>query len=140
MADQTGYDQPGDGYTDKYPRYREEEPPPYQFVGTQQPVDFVHTPFSHQPYVVSDQPQHDRTLIIQTRPPNYMIPSILACLCCFWPTGLCAIYYANEANNMALAGDYVGAIRMANISRNMMVFSVVVGIFWITVLIVINAV
>ena len=41
----------------------------------------------------------------QPRPTNYLIPAIYACLCCFWPTGICAIIAASNANSAADSGD-----------------------------------
>jgi hypothetical protein len=34
----------------------------------------------------------------QPRPTNYMIPAIFASLCCFFPTGICAIIAANNVS------------------------------------------
>ncbi|CAC5385723.1 unnamed protein product [Mytilus coruscus] len=44
------------------------------------------------------------TMIVTTaepRPFNWLIPAILACLCCFWPTGICAIVAACNSNKAA---------------------------------------
>jgi uncharacterized membrane protein YqaE (UPF0057 family) len=48
--------------------------------------------------VVTTQPVAG-VVTVGTRPPDYLIPSILACLCCFWPTGIFAIYYALRVNH-----------------------------------------
>lgn len=29
---------------------------------------------------------------------DWMVPAVLSCLCCFWPTGICAIMAANNVN------------------------------------------
>lgn len=34
----------------------------------------------------------------QPRPTNYLVPAILTCLCCFWPTGICAILAARSVS------------------------------------------
>lgn len=87
--------------------------------------------------VVVNQPQTG-TIIIQPRHPDYMVSSILACLCCFWPTGICAIYYANEANNLARVGDFDGARRMSDNARRLMVTSVIVGIILVILFVVLR--
>ena len=33
-------------------------------------------------------------ILVAQRPRDWIVPAVLACLCCFWPTGICAIYYA----------------------------------------------
>ncbi|XP_045205349.1 proline-rich transmembrane protein 1-like [Mercenaria mercenaria] len=152
MAERAGYDQPGDPYIDKNAGYGVDAPPPYQpgpkqtAYPPQQPGYPPQQPgYVQQPYtstnttVVVNQPQTG-TVIIQTRPPDYMVASIFACLCCFWPTGLCAIYYANEANNLAGVGDYEGARRMADNARKLMITSVIVGVIVITLSIVLRVV
>ncbi|XP_060574711.1 uncharacterized protein LOC132732327 isoform X2 [Ruditapes philippinarum] len=128
-----GYDQPEDGYTDKNAKYGLDAPPPYQ-PGIpppqqgygQQPYP-MQSPYGHNTVVVN-QPQTGTIIIIQRRHTDYMVSSIFACLCCFWPTGICAIYYANEANNLARDGDYEGARKMSDMARRLMVASVIVGV------------
>ncbi|XP_060574713.1 trafficking regulator of GLUT4 1-like isoform X3 [Ruditapes philippinarum] len=135
MAERAGYDQPGDGYTDKNAKYGVDAPPPYQ-PGIPPPQQgYGQQPYPMQPQyghntnttVVVNQPQTG-TIIIQQRHPDYMVPSICACLCCFFPTGILAIYYAYEANNLARDGDYEGARKMSDMARRLMVASVIVGV------------
>ncbi|XP_045205340.2 trafficking regulator of GLUT4 1-like [Mercenaria mercenaria] len=125
MAHQAGYDQPENRNLRKYPNFGKDEVPSYQSIGTQQQSGSGQPPsYQSTTYVVSRQPQPGGTVI---RPPDYLIPSILACLCCFWPTELCAVIYASQANDMAVAGDFHGAEKMASKARNMLVTSVVIG-------------
>ncbi|XP_045205339.1 proline rich transmembrane protein 1B-like isoform X2 [Mercenaria mercenaria] len=134
MAYQAGYDQPENRYLRKYPNFGKDELPSYQSLGTQQQSGSGQPPsYESATYVVSRQPQQGGTVIYRSRPPDYLIPSIIACLFCFWPTGLCAVVYAKEANDKAVAGDFRGAERMATKARNMLVSSVVIGaIIWIS--------
>ncbi|XP_045205338.1 proline rich transmembrane protein 1B-like isoform X1 [Mercenaria mercenaria] len=178
MAYQAGYDQPENRYLRKYPNFGKDELPSYQSLGTQQQSGSGQPPsYESATYVVSRQPQQGGTVIYRSRPPDYLIPSIIACLFCFWPTGLCAVVYAKEvsrqpqqggtviyqtlppdylvpsilaclfcfwpiglcaavyakdANDMAVAGDFHGAEKMASKAGYMLVTSVVSGVFiWI---------
>ncbi|XP_045205366.1 proline-rich transmembrane protein 1-like isoform X2 [Mercenaria mercenaria] len=90
--------------------------------------------------VVVTQPGYAGQVVAMPRPPDYMAASIFACLCCFWPTGLCAIYYASQASKLAAEGDMAGATSMSNSARNLMISSIVIGVIWITLVIVLRAV
>ena len=46
--------------------------------------------------------------VVVQRPQNWMIPSILACLCCFCPTGIFAVYYANQVHVLINCQIYEG--------------------------------
>lgn len=73
-------------------------------------------------------------------PPDYMIPAILVCLFCFCPTGIAAIYYANRRSQMVAEGDMVEAQRSSDCARNLMIASIVCGICWIILVIVLRVV
>ncbi|XP_045205360.2 proline-rich transmembrane protein 1-like [Mercenaria mercenaria] len=88
--------------------------------------------------VVVTQPGYTGHIVITPRTPDYMIGSIFACLCCFWPTGLCAIYYASQARQLAAEGDMTGATSMSNKARNLMISSVIIGVIWITLVVVLR--
>ncbi|WAQ99385.1 PRT1B-like protein [Mya arenaria] len=75
---------------------------------------------------------------VQPRPTNYMIPSILACLFCFCPTGLCAIYYAHKANQSADDGDLPHSNQLARSARNLIIASVVVFMCWLALVVVLR--
>lgn len=97
--------------------------------------------YSHQTTaVIVSQPGVAGAVIVRPRPPDYMLSSVIACLCCFWPTGLCAIYFASQANSLAAQGDMEGATRMSNNARNLMISSIVIGVIWITLVIVLRVV
>ncbi|XP_060576726.1 proline-rich transmembrane protein 2-like [Ruditapes philippinarum] len=138
MAERAGYDQPDDGYTYKYAKIKVDVLHPYQpDILTSQQGN------GQQPYPFQQSYRHDtNTKVVVTqpepgiafyhkRPPDYMIGSILACFCCFWPTGICAIFYANEANYFANAGDYAGARRMSDNAKKLMITSVFIGIIFV---------
>ncbi|KAL3880751.1 hypothetical protein ACJMK2_032968 [Sinanodonta woodiana] len=64
------------------------------------------------------------------RPPNGLGLAIFACFCCFWPTGACAIMYANQAN----AEDNTDvAWSKYRTSRTLSIVSIVVGLIWIAI-------
>ncbi|XP_045204864.2 proline-rich transmembrane protein 1-like [Mercenaria mercenaria] len=82
--------------------------------------------------VIVTQPGQIPCIIVnQQRPADYLCPSLLACFCCFWPTGLVAIYFAIMANSLADKGQMKDAKIMSNYSRNLMIVSVVLGIIGI---------
>ncbi|KAL3832572.1 hypothetical protein ACJMK2_024205, partial [Sinanodonta woodiana] len=68
------------------------------------------------------------SLQYQTPPPDYTVSAWLACLCCFWPTGLIAIIKAHEASDAAARGDMFAANAAANTARQMVRASIIVGI------------
>lgn len=62
------------------------------------------------------------------RPADYTVSSVLACLFCFWPTGIFAIYFAIQANSLADVGDWPNARIMANRARSLVISSIILGI------------
>ncbi|XP_060594423.1 uncharacterized protein LOC132748802 [Ruditapes philippinarum] len=134
---QQPYGQPGQ------PPYGQPGQPPYGQPGQppygQPPYGQLGQPYATQQVVVS-QPGQAGFVVTQRRPPDYMIPSILALLF-FCPTGLCAIYYAYRANTLAAARDMTEAHRMSHRARNLMITSIVIGValiilaivLWLTV-------
>lgn len=63
-------------------------------------------------------------------PPNkdYMIPAVLSCVFCYWPTGLCAITAACKANMAAENGDVIEARRQSRKARIYATAAVIAGI------------
>nr|XP_022287689.1 proline-rich transmembrane protein 1-like [Crassostrea virginica] len=59
---------------------------------------------------------------------DWMTPAVLACLCCFWPTGICAIMSASKANDAAARGDVAEAQRLSRTARGLVIASFVLGI------------
>lgn len=51
---------------------------------------------------IVSQPKTTTVPIGDPPPPDYMIPSILVCLFCFFPSGLVAIYFAHRVNTDSL--------------------------------------
>ncbi|XP_045205348.2 trafficking regulator of GLUT4 1-like isoform X4 [Mercenaria mercenaria] len=153
MAKSEGNDQPGDLYTDKNTGYGVDAPLTYQSGPKQtgcglsqqpgyplQQPGYVQLPYTNtSTTVVVNQPQTGK-VIIKARHKDYLSASIFACLCCFWPTGICAIYYANEANNLAGVGDYEGSRRMSDNARKLVITSVILGIIAITLSVVLRIV
>ncbi|XP_052222497.1 proline-rich transmembrane protein 1-like isoform X2 [Dreissena polymorpha] len=78
--------------------------------------------------------------IYQTLPHDYTTQAWLACLCCFWPTGLLAILKASEARDALARGDLYGAQSASNQARTMVRISYVVGVISVVVAVVILAV
>ncbi|XP_060576731.1 proline-rich transmembrane protein 1-like [Ruditapes philippinarum] len=143
MAERAGDDhQPEDDYTDSHENFgmdtTHSQPaiPPSPQDNDQHPsrtqLDYGHDTNTT---VVVNQPKA-ATVIVQQTPPDYMAVSILTCLCCFCPTGICAIYYADEANRLANAGNYPGARKMSDNAKKLIITSVIVGMIW-TILVVV---
>ena len=74
----------------------------------------------------------------QPRPTNYLTPAILACLCCFWPTGICAIIAASNANSAADRGDMAHAEAKTITARNLLILTVVLGVIFLVFTIVVR--
>ncbi|KAK3596861.1 hypothetical protein CHS0354_039856 [Potamilus streckersoni] len=104
-----------------------------------QPQMYVQPPgYGHpgQPNIISTQGNvayaSPNTVVVTSggRPPNGMVLAILACLFCFWPTGVCAIMYASQANNEV---DNNMAWSKYRTSRTLSIVSIVVGMIWIAI-------
>ncbi|XP_062571237.1 proline-rich transmembrane protein 1-like [Saccostrea cucullata] len=67
--------------------------------------------------------------ISRTARQDWTIPAILSCLCCFWPTGIFAIFAACKANAAAANGNDEEAQVQSNRARSLVVTTVVIGIF-----------
>ena len=80
------------------------------------------------PDVAGPPPAPDST----ERIPNYLIPSIIALLCCAWPLAVPALIFSIRANSAMSSGDVSGARTNANRARFWLVLSAAVGIVvWI---------
>ncbi|KAH3831224.1 proline-rich transmembrane protein 1-like isoform X2 [Dreissena polymorpha] len=137
--DNKGYPQPPQaGYPGPPPPVYPQPPPGYgQQYGYPPPQQNFSAMSSNQTVVVTNQPTGG-TFAVVARPPDYMVPSVLACLFCFWPTGLFAIYFALQANTAVARGDMGNASRYSALARNLMISSIVVGVAWITLVIVLE--
>ncbi|CAG2195047.1 PRRT1 [Mytilus edulis] len=76
----------------------------------------------------------------QPRPTNYLVPAILTCLCCFWPTGICAILAARSANQAADEGNMPFAQEKATKARNFIVITVILGVICLAIFIVLRVI
>ncbi|KAH3834824.1 hypothetical protein DPMN_108157 [Dreissena polymorpha] len=127
-----------------YPQYQPGYPQPLLYPGGPYPPGSYRgqQPYGHpipgQPcittqVVVTKPVQQPGYVVTTSRPPDYLIPAILVCFCCFCPTGFAAICYAHEANRMTISGNIDGANRSSNAARVLIIASVVVGIIIIIV-------
>lgn len=103
------------------------------------PHDAQNTDNQHQPqynargHVVTTMVSQPGAMEIKRTPvpQNWMGPAVLACLCCFWPTGICAIIAASNANEAAANGDVVEAEKHSKKARLYVAASVVMGLILI---------
>lgn len=67
--------------------------------------------------------------VMQPQPPinDYLVPAIIATLCCCLPAGIAGIVYAAQAKSKQSIGDYAGAADAANKARTWTWVSVIVG-------------
>ncbi|KAH3833683.1 synapse differentiation-inducing gene protein 1-like isoform X1 [Dreissena polymorpha] len=90
--------------------------------------------------VVSSQPQPIVVYAATVPPPADCFGwSLLACFCCFFPTGSVAIYYAMEARTAWANGDRENAHRYSEYARNLVITSVVIAKIWIIIVVAVNA-
>lgn len=67
------------------------------------------------------------------KPPNYLIPAILATLFCFPITGIVAIIYASQSNTKWIAGDIQGALFASQRTKVWLIISLMVGLSFLIV-------
>ncbi|XP_061177632.1 proline-rich transmembrane protein 1-like isoform X1 [Saccostrea echinata] len=125
--------QPQYGYGNQYNQYPGSQYPPQGGVQGQYPGQFQqHNVVVAQPgptMVVAQPPQQD-----------WMVPAILSCLCCFWPTGIFAILAANKAKNAAAVGDVAEAQEQSGRARTLVIVSVVIGVIVIALSVILRVV
>merc|ERR1712179_482603 len=66
--------------------------------------------------------------VYQTAPADYTTQALVACLCCFWPTGIIAIMKASESRDALARGDMMRAQTAANSARTMIRISWILGL------------
>ncbi|WAQ99384.1 PRT1B-like protein [Mya arenaria] len=121
--------------------FRQPYPGQHQDAG-QHPYT-VQQQYGLQPYGVQTHVQSPTTVIVSqpevvttvSLPPDYLVPSVFACLCCFPLTGIFAIYYATVANSASASGELDAAHRYSNSARSLMITSIVLGVMWIGIFI-----
>uniref|UniRef100_K1PVS9 Proline-rich transmembrane protein 1 n=1 Tax=Magallana gigas TaxID=29159 RepID=K1PVS9_MAGGI len=66
-------------------------------------------------------------VVVNPVPPtkDWMVPAVLTCLCCFWPTGIFAIMAASRANSAAANGDVVEATVQSSRARTLVIVSLI---------------
>lgn len=74
----------------------------------------------------------------QIAPPDYCGLAWFACLCCFWPTGICAIMKSNETRNAIMRGDIVTANMLSLETRKLANMTIGIGITVIVVCMIIR--
>ncbi|XP_011452862.3 proline-rich transmembrane protein 1 [Magallana gigas] len=115
----------------------------YENQNNHYPGDNQYPSPSGGPYPVNQHqpqcpPQHQVMLPLVTQPgamvinrapvaQNWMVPAVLTCLCCFWPTGICAILAASNANQAAANGDVIEAEKQSRKARSYVTVSLVIG-------------
>ncbi|XP_052794392.1 proline-rich transmembrane protein 1-like [Mya arenaria] len=99
-------------------------PPQYQPQG--EPAGLYQGYGAQPANVVVTQPSPAKGIIVRSRPPDYLIPSILSCLC-FWPTGVAAIFFSLQASKYVTAGNFIEAEQASRSAKIFMIVSFVVG-------------
>ncbi|XP_061177174.1 trafficking regulator of GLUT4 1-like [Saccostrea echinata] len=69
----------------------------------------------------------------KTHHTDWLVPSILVCLFCFWPTGIFAIVNATKAKRSERNGDFAGASSYAQNAKAFVIVSIVLGIIVIII-------
>lgn len=141
----TGPQHPGYHYQPpagpQHPGYKYQTPPvgaqfpscQYQPISgntEQHPMTVVLTQPGPAPFVVSPVPPQQ----------EWMVPAVLACFFCFWPTGIIAILAAFRARTAAANGDVVEAQAQSIRARKLVIVSIVLGIIIYVFIIVIRVI
>jgi hypothetical protein len=65
-----------------------------------------------------------------TNIPNYLVPAILATLCCGCglPFGIISIVYSTQVNSKVAAGDIQGAMNASQKAKMWFIIAIVVGL------------
>ncbi|XP_022287466.2 proline rich transmembrane protein 1B-like [Crassostrea virginica] len=90
----------------------------------------------HSPVAVVTQLGQGSRIVTSEPHQDWTLPAIISCLCCFWPTGIFAIWYASKANHAAERGDTSEADVQASRARSLVIMSSLIGfclmILWIS--------
>ncbi len=60
--------------------------------------------------------------------PNFLVPSIIATLCCCLPAGIVALVYSAQVNTKLAAGDVAGAQASSRHAKTWVIVSFVAGL------------
>ncbi|XP_052065307.1 proline-rich transmembrane protein 1-like [Mytilus californianus] len=140
------YGQYSQGYSQRHGYEQPPAPQGYSHAAGYQPVPQTQH-YGKQPMyggqgqgVVVAQPVPSTMIVTtaQPRPSNWIIPAVLACICCFWPTGICAIVAASNSNSAADRGNMQSAEQSARTARNLTILTVVLGVICVVIIIVLK--
>lgn len=128
------YDDP---FTDELQRYwtgtswtketRPRTPPPSHVA----PTDSFPSPPTSPPGGRFGAPTIQAPAPVDSSPPvvrDYLIPSILSLIFCFWPLAIPAVYFAVRTNSAKRSGDIETALRYSDKARLFLMISVVAGL------------
>ncbi|XP_056013128.1 proline-rich transmembrane protein 1-like isoform X5 [Ostrea edulis] len=97
------------------PAYGQQQPPAY---GQQSPTYGQQSPTYGKQHTTYGYPMSTSTNVVVTntvatpvvihRGKDWLVPAVLSCLFCFWPTGICAIIAAVNARTRYDVGDHAG--------------------------------
>ncbi|XP_060592339.1 transmembrane protein 91-like isoform X2 [Ruditapes philippinarum] len=137
MGDRAGYEQLGDGYTDRHSTFGADSPPSYQSIAQPLYQSYGQQSYQNQTVTVvststsmtqTDTADRDAQL---SEPPENIIAYTLITFCCCWLLGIFAIYFANKANILARHGDDEGAKKASVIAHRLLIASVTLGLLFI---------
>ncbi|XP_052064504.1 trafficking regulator of GLUT4 1-like [Mytilus californianus] len=74
----------------------------------------------------------------ESEPRDYMCSAMMACICCCWPLGLIAMYFANSANDARAQGHFEEAKKKNRLAKVMIISSVISGILIVGAFVVIQ--
>lgn len=96
-------------------------------------VEDAANPMIQQP--ISSTMNRTNLVVVNEHPTDLTIPAVLACLCCCWPVGLCAICFACKAKDSFDTGNIEEGNRNQHRALLFIVSSVILGIIAISVLV-----
>lgn len=120
----------------QYPQYPAQFPqhPPYTPGAGPPPGVFPPGHYGQPPYgqpsatVVVTQPSGATVVVAQSLPPDNLLLSVLACLCCFCPVGMFAIMYSWQAKSANEHQDYTAALRYGSKAKKLAMISITIGV------------
>ncbi|XP_062585144.1 transmembrane protein 233-like [Saccostrea cucullata] len=119
----SGYKYEGDPYNAGYeqlPVHPTQQPSGYSYPLTRTSANIV-VNSAPTPRVIAAQRERD-----------WLGPAVFACLCCFWPVGLCATNAAVNARSRYDEGDYENEREYSRSAKQLTLISLVLGILCIT--------
>ncbi|XP_062597708.1 synapse differentiation-inducing gene protein 1-like [Saccostrea cucullata] len=101
---------------------------PYNAGYNQGPTTYQSMPPGYQHQSGAKVYGSTQVVTITQTPTNWLCPAIFSCLCCFWPLGLVAIFYAWEANQRVEKNDLRGAEQSASCAKTLTITSIFIGL------------